>query len=229
MQEEGWVVCRAFKKRTTNGQTKTMEGWDSSYLYEEASGGGGGGGTVVESIEQLLSRQGHHHHHHQSSFMCKQEIENMHANIAAEQFVQLPQLESPSLPLVKRPTTTTSTMALVSESNEEHNMLSCNNTKKVVTDWRDLDKFVASQLSHGGDNSRHETETDDAAVLPSFMDNNNHDNNGSISDMSLLQLLQSSSSSNSRVNNEGNRLMMSMSPFLNTSSDCDIGICVFEN
>ncbi|XP_057762699.1 NAC domain-containing protein 37-like [Arachis stenosperma] len=226
-QEEGWVVCRAFKKRTTNGQTKTMEGWDSSYLYEETSGGGGG--TVVESIEQLLSRQSHHHHHHQSSFMCKQEIENMHANIAAEQFVQLPQLESPSLPLVKRPTTTTSTMALVSESNEEHNMLSSNSTKKVVTDWRDLDKFVASQLSHGGDNSRHETETDDAAVLPSFMDNNNHDNNGSISDMSLLQLLQSSSSSNSRVNNEGNRLMMSMSPFLNTSSDCDIGICVFEN
>ncbi|RYR10753.1 hypothetical protein Ahy_B05g079232 [Arachis hypogaea] len=220
MQEEGWVVCRAFKKRTTNGQTKTMEGWDSSYLYEEGSGGGGG--PVVESIEQLLSRQSRHHHHHQSSFMCKQEIENMHANIAAEQFVQLPQLESPSLPLVKRPTT--STMALVSESNEDHNMLS----KKVVTDWRDLDKFVASQLSHGGDSSRHETETDDAAVLPSFMDNNNHDNSDSISDMSLLQLLQSSSS-NSRVNNEGNRLMMSMSPFLNTSSDCDIGICVFEN
>ncbi|MED6181400.1 hypothetical protein PIB30_019116 [Stylosanthes scabra] len=208
-QEEGWVVCRAFKKRTTttNVQTKSMEGWDSSrYLYEEASGGGGGsGGGVVESIEQLLSRQGGHHHHQSSSFMCKQEIENMQAN--ADQFIELPQLESPTtLPLAnsKRPSTS---------NNKEA-------SKKVVTtDWRDLDKFVASQLSHGGD---HDT-------LPSFMDNNQ---SGNISDMSLLQLLQSSSSSRDN-NNEGNKLMMmsnmSMSPFLNTTSDSDIGICVFEN
>ncbi|MED6161111.1 hypothetical protein PIB30_057689 [Stylosanthes scabra] len=201
-QEEGWVVCRAFKKRTTtNVQTKSMEGWDSSYLYEEASGGG-----VVESIEQLLSRQGGHHH--QSSFMCKQEIENMHANANANvassdhQFIQLPQLESPTLPILKRPASTL----------PNHNTSS---NKVVTTDWRDLDKFVASQLSHGGggDTSSHQT-------LPSFMDNNNNP------DMSLLQLLQTSSGDN---NNEGNKLMMSMTPFLNTTSDCDIGICVFEN
>ncbi|KAJ6989633.1 hypothetical protein NC653_018191 [Populus alba x Populus x berolinensis] len=29
--EEGWVVCRAFKKRTT-GQNKSIEGWDSKLL-----------------------------------------------------------------------------------------------------------------------------------------------------------------------------------------------------
>lgn len=189
-------MCRAFKKRT-NGQTKTIEGWDSSYFYDEASGVS----TVVDPIDHLISRQP------QSflaqNFMCKQEIEADNLScMHADQFVQLPQLESPTLPLVKKP----STVSLVSETNEDddQNRISNNNNNntKKVTDWRALDKFVASQLSQG---DRHE-----ADALPSF-------DNHTSSDMALL-LLQSSR------DNEGNKL----SPFLSTSSDCDIGICVFE-
>nr|KYP66884.1 NAC domain-containing protein 7 [Cajanus cajan]KYP66926.1 NAC domain-containing protein 7 [Cajanus cajan] len=192
MQEEGWVVCRAFKKKTT-GQTKTMEGWDSSYFYEEASGVS----TMVDPID-LISRQS------QSflaqNFMCKQEIEadNL-ASMLQDPFVQLPQLENPSLPLIKRP----STVSLVSDNNEDEDIQNrlYNNTTKKVTDWRALDKFVASQLSQ---EDMHETNG-----LSSFEPHNN-------SDLALL-LLQSS-------RDEGNRL----SPFLNTGSDCDIGICVFD-
>ncbi|XP_029127658.1 NAC domain-containing protein 37 isoform X2 [Cajanus cajan] len=191
-QEEGWVVCRAFKKKTT-GQTKTMEGWDSSYFYEEASGVS----TMVDPID-LISRQS------QSflaqNFMCKQEIEadNL-ASMLQDPFVQLPQLENPSLPLIKRP----STVSLVSDNNEDEDIQNrlYNNTTKKVTDWRALDKFVASQLSQ---EDMHETNG-----LSSFEPHNN-------SDLALL-LLQSS-------RDEGNRL----SPFLNTGSDCDIGICVFD-
>ncbi|XP_022752164.1 NAC domain-containing protein 37-like isoform X2 [Durio zibethinus] len=152
-QEEGWVVCRAFKKRTT-GQ-KSIEGWDSSYFYDE--------------------------------------------------FVQLPQLESPSLPLIKRP----SSISLISESTnyeeEDHQNRMCNNTKKV-TDWRALDRFVASQLSH--------EDRYDGEGVSSFDINNNNN-----SDMALL-LLESSG------REEGNKL----NEFLNlSSSDCDIGICIFDN
>ncbi|KAH1266907.1 NAC domain-containing protein 37 [Glycine max] len=198
--EEGWVVCRAFKKKTT-GQTKTIniEGWDSSYFYEEASGAS----TVVDPIE-LISRQS------QSfvaqNFMCKQELEADNLScMLQDPFVQLPQLESPSLPLVKRP----STVSLVSDNNEDEDiqnrlLSNNNNTKKVTTDWRALDKFVASQLSQ-------EVDTHESNGVPSSFQP--HDDNH---DMALL-LLQSS-------RDEGNRL----SPFLNTSSDCDIGICVFE-
>ncbi|XP_061345654.1 NAC domain-containing protein 37-like [Gastrolobium bilobum] len=190
-QEEGWVVCRAFKKKAT-AQTKSAEGWDSSYFYEEASGVS----TVVDPLD-ILSRQP------QSflaqSFMCKQEIEadNM-SFMNQDQFVQLPQLESPSLPLLKRP----NTVSLIPDNNEDDNQnkLSNNNTEKV-TDWRALDKFVASQLSQ---EDMHETN-----ALSSFETNTS-------SDMALF-LLQSS-------RDEGNKL----SPFLSTSSDCDIGICVFE-
>lgn len=201
LQEEGWVVCRAFKKKATAQTKTTIEGWDTSYFYEEVNGVS----TVVDPID-LISRQSQSFL--SQNFMCKQELEAenlncMHHHIQ-DPFVQLPQLESPSLPLVKRP----STMSLASSDNNNENedirnkLSSSNNTTNKVTDWRALDKFVASQLSQ---EDMHETN-----ALSSFEPhNNNHD-------MALL-LLQSS-------RDEGNKL----SPFLNTSSDCDIGIYVFE-
>nr|QSD99857.1 NAC family transcription factor [Melilotus albus] len=192
-QEEGWVVCRAFKKRTTNSQStkSTIEGWDTSYFFEESSSRVNN--SMVDPIDQLISRQPQSYLS-QSYNMCKQEIE---ACMHAEQFVQLPQLESPSLPLAKRP----STMSLVSDNNND------DFATNTVTDWRALDKFVASQLSH-------EVETDQEVLLSSFGANNNN----ASSDMALMLLQQGS-------RDEGNKL----SPFLNASSDCsDIGICVFE-
>ncbi|KAJ7944190.1 NAC domain-containing protein [Quillaja saponaria] len=195
-QEEGWVVCRAFKKRTTS-QTKTIEGWDSSYYYEETSGVS----SVVDPID-FITRQPQNFL--SQNLMCKQEIEadNLSFMHSSDQFVQLPQLESPSLPLITRP----SSMSLISSNNNEeddHNIRGSNsNINQKVTDWRALDKFVASQLSQ---EDRHEGD----GGLSSFDGHNN-------SDMALL-LLQSS-------RDEGSKL----SPFLNRNSDSDIGICIFE-
>ncbi|XP_042023532.1 NAC domain-containing protein 37-like [Salvia splendens] len=94
-QEEGWVVCRAFKKRTTGQSKSSNEGWDpAAYYYDEA-----------KFVPQNL--------------LCKQETESL-------QFAQLPQLKSSNNII------------------EDEDRCS-----KKVTDWRDLDKFVASQLSHG--------------------------------------------------------------------------------
>jgi len=191
------VVCRAFKKKTT-AQTKSIEGWDSSYFFEEGSGVS----TVVDPID-LISRQSQSFL--SQNFLCKQEIEADNLScMLQDPFVQLPQLESPSLPLVKRP----STVSLVSDNNEDEDIIqnrlsnnNNNNNTKKVTDWRALDKFVASQLS--------QEDTLETNGLSGFEGHDSHD-------MALL-LLQSS-------RDEGNRL----SPFLNTSSDCDIGICVFE-
>lgn len=193
LQEEGWVVCRAFKKRTT-GQTKSIEGWDSSYFYDESSGVS----SVVDPID-FISRQPQNFL--AQNFLCKKELvaENMRF-MQSDPFVQLPQLESPSLPLIKRP----SSISLISENNEEEEQINnsgCNNTKKV-TDWRALDKFVASQLSQ---EDRFEGDVESSFGL--------HDHN---SDMSLL-LLQSSRDDEGKLNG-----------FLNASSDCDIGICIFE-
>ncbi|KAG6645603.1 NAC domain-containing protein 37-like isoform X1 [Carya illinoinensis] len=193
-QEEGWVVCRAFRKRTITQTKGAIEGWDTGYFYDEPSGIS----SVVDSTD-FISRPP------QSflaqSFLCKQEIEadNLCFMQSHDKFVQLPQLQSPSIPLIKRP----SSISLVSENNEEEEQVSrgCNNTKKV-TDWRALDKFVASQLSQ---EERFEGDGESSFGA-------DHD-----SDMSLL-LLQSSRDEEGKLNG-----------FLDSSSDvCDIGICIFE-
>uniref|UniRef100_A0A5B6YNL3 Putative NAC domain-containing protein 7 isoform X1 n=1 Tax=Davidia involucrata TaxID=16924 RepID=A0A5B6YNL3_DAVIN len=193
-QEEGWVVCRAFKKKTT-GQTKSIEGWESTYFYDEPSSVS----SVVDPIDYITRQP---HNFLSQNFMCKQEMEvdNMNFMHSDHQFVQLPQLESPSLPLIKRP----SSASLISENNEEEEQIrGCNsNTTKKVTDWRALDKFVASQLSQ---EDRYEGD----GLLSSFGAQNNLD-------MPLL-LLQSGREEGTRFNG-----------FLTSSSDCDIGICVFN-
>ncbi|EEF30871.1 NAC domain-containing protein 37 isoform X2 [Ricinus communis] len=203
-QEEGWVVCRAFKKRTT-GQNKSIEGWDSSYFYDESSVVS----SVVDPID-YISRQPQNFL--AQNFLCKQEIEADNLSFMhADSFVQLPQLESPSLPLLKRP----SSLSLISEINNNNNNekdeqargCSSNNNNNInnkrVTDWRALDKFVASQLS------QEDRYDGDAASSFGVAENN--------TDMQLL-LLQSGR------DEEGNKF----NGFLSSSSDCDIGICIFE-
>ncbi|KAE8655041.1 NAC domain-containing protein 37 [Hibiscus syriacus] len=159
--EEGWVVCRAFKKKTT-GKTKNIEVWDSS--YDEASGIS----SVVDPLE-YMSRQP------QSflppNFLCKQETEPKNLNFAHPD----------------------------QKKEEEQKQKTKWNSAEKVTDWRTLDKFVASQLSQ--EDRYHDFDAD----------NNNN------SDMALL-LLQGSG------NEEGDKF----NEFLNSSSDCDIGICIFN-
>ncbi|KAK7386559.1 hypothetical protein VNO78_26892 [Psophocarpus tetragonolobus] len=193
-QEEGWVVCRAFKKRT-NGQTKNIEGWDRNYLYDEQASGVS---SVVDPIDLMLRQS---QRFSAQNFMYKQEVEADNLSFMhAEQLVQLPHLESPSLPLVKKQ----SSVSLISDNKEDDSQKGLLSNTNKVTDWRALDKFVASQLSQ---EERHEIEG-----MSSFATLH------ASSDMAWL-LLQ-----NSREN-ERNKF----NPFLNTSSsDCDIGICVFE-
>ncbi|RZS15207.1 hypothetical protein BHM03_00047018 [Ensete ventricosum] len=76
------------------------------------------------------------------TLQCKQETESdelhyLHPN----QFVKLPQLESPSLTPANR---RSSKMTVLEEEDEEQARTP--NGIETVTDWRALDKFVASQL-----------------------------------------------------------------------------------
>ncbi|KAK2657044.1 hypothetical protein Ddye_010096 [Dipteronia dyeriana] len=186
-QEEGWVVCRAFKKRASSGQSKSNEGWDSSYFYHDEPSGVS---SVVDPIDQYMSRQQPQPQQQQGflsrNLLCKQETEADNLSFmqqSADQYLQqLPQLESPSLPLLKRPI---SSISLTSENNEELLVVedqqqhkrsggsnyNCSSTnKKTVTDWRALDKFVASQLSQEeGDSSfgggHHDNTNSDIALL----------------------------------------------------------------
>lgn len=126
-----------------------------------------------------------HHHYH-----CKQEPELMQYNIMPhDPFLQLPQLESPKVPqsatsvscnsIVPYGFDRNSTGSALQSSTltqEEHmqqghlqnmNSFYCNNEQAVdqATDWRVLDKFVASQLSHDQLDASKETSYSNAAVF----------------------------------------------------------------
>jgi len=109
----------------------------------------------------------YHHHYH-----CKQELE-LQYNMPHDPFLQLPQLESPKVPQSAATASCNSVIAYgfdrtngntlqSSTLTQEEKMQQChqqnlnslhnnNNSEQAVdqvTDWRVLDKFVASQLSH---------------------------------------------------------------------------------
>ncbi|CAA7391299.1 unnamed protein product [Spirodela intermedia] len=116
-QEEGWVVCRAFKKRAVY-QTRTAEAWEPT--YEEMSGGRPDG------------------------VFCKQELADF-----AGPFSQLPQLGSPSVPAAAKP------LGAARENEEDDQARGGSGEPEPVTDWRALDRLIASQLSQeGGGGSR---------------------------------------------------------------------------
>ncbi|KAK9062057.1 hypothetical protein SSX86_019242 [Deinandra increscens subsp. villosa] len=135
-QEEGWVVCRAFKKRAT-GQTRTTIRWESNYVYDESS-------LVTSTMDNYTTIQPSNIHLTES-IMCKQELEaSQNLNfVQCDEFIQLPHLESPPLQSLKRPATSS---MYEHDIQEDNNLIKKRNTNEV-RDWRDLDKFVASQLS----------------------------------------------------------------------------------
>ncbi|KAI8537038.1 hypothetical protein RHMOL_Rhmol10G0303700 [Rhododendron molle] len=223
LQEEGWVVCRAFKKRITT-QNKSIEGWDSAYFYDDQPSSMS---TVVDSID-YVSRNPNSSNFLSQNFLCKQELEADNLsfiNSDHDPFVQLPQLESPSLPLIKRPTPS---ISLISENNEEddqqirgyynNNDNNNNHNQLKVTDWRSLDKFVASQLSQ--EDRYDESSNHILHGMSSFGHQKVIDN----SDMAPLPLYLQSDYAE-----EGSKINGFFSSSSN-SDDCDnIGICIFEN
>ncbi|KAL9231098.1 hypothetical protein vseg_006361 [Gypsophila vaccaria] len=179
-QEEGWVVCRVFKKRMTT--VRRYE--DSPCWYDDQVP------FMHDNMDSprrsIMPHHPNYHtpsnlsnmHHHQQQqqqqmYLCKQELE-MSYNMSHhhDPYLQLPQLESPKMPLG---TASCSSMPPPTYGSNNLNLQSspqlitqdqvmnqqqldsifgndCGSDQIVddqVTDWRVLDKFVANQLSHG--------------------------------------------------------------------------------
>lgn len=206
------MVCRAFKKRT-NIQTRSMEyTWDSSFCYEEPSSMS----TIIDSMDYLQPKN------QPRSVLCKKEVEleSFCNSLSSDPFVQLPHLDSPSLlpPKKQLPisnymiTNTTSCPQVVCEQEDERpnskrSRRSCDHYVDKVTDWRDLDKFVASQLSQG-DGFDHVGVPNNIAL---------HDPENP--DVGLFLMHSNPAEERNRVNEF----------WSSATSEYDIGICIFEN
>ncbi|KAJ7952466.1 NAC domain protein [Quillaja saponaria] len=184
-QAKGWVVCRVFKKRLAT--VRKVGDYGSPCWYEDQV-------SFMQDLEspRRISHPYASYVHHQQ-YPCKQELD-LQYNMSHGAFLQLPQLESPKVPQSDTSLSCTSvfpnygtydgnnnnnnnasTLQSSTLSQEDH-MQHCHqqnlsslfgsNDQAVdqVTDWRVLDKFVASQLSHEPDASK-ETTYSNAVVL----------------------------------------------------------------
>ncbi|RRT45396.1 hypothetical protein B296_00034884 [Ensete ventricosum] len=147
-QEEGWVVCRVFIKRIAPVIRRGSE-HDSACWYDHHVSFT----PELDSPKQVGAPPEMPYHH--PLFSCKPELEERHHHHHLPQFdsfLQLPQLESPNLPF---PVVAQEDL-VIHPSKQLHIFSTCNNSQGIIhhaaeqaTDWRVLDKFVASQLSHG--------------------------------------------------------------------------------
>lgn len=171
-QEEGWVVCRVFKKKIATNMRRVSEHESPCWYDDQVSFM-----SDLESPKQNSSS--HLVNNYQLPYPCKKELDHhLPYQVPHEHF--LPLLESPKLlQSATAMTSTTSSMAAYSlvlnhaaalqssslrqeeqiqQSHDQnfhaiiYNGNHCNNVQVTdehdqLTDWRVLDKFVASQLS----------------------------------------------------------------------------------
>ncbi|KAK2372261.1 NAC domain-containing protein [Trifolium repens] len=168
-QEEGWAVCKVFKKRIASTMMRRMDdspcGYDDQVSFMQSE---------FESSPNRIS-----HASYQQHYPCKQEYyDRFQYNIAindANNFLQqLPQLESPKVPNNFHCSSSSSSHSLTTHQEQQYysqqqnmQMLygggNSNNDNQAAglveqsRDWRVLDKFVASQLSHDQDASKEST------------------------------------------------------------------------
>ena len=126
--------------------------------------------SPTSRITSLPYAASYHQH-----YPCKQELEILQYNSVAHHdanfLQQLPQLESPKVPQ-SAPSIPYGSSSLTHEDHMQHcHQQSLNSlyadqaVDQVTTDWRVLDKFVASQLSHEQDASKETTYSNNAAVV----------------------------------------------------------------
>lgn len=156
------MVCRVFKKRMTT--VRKMGEYESSCWYDDQLSFI----PEIDSPRRIPPPYSSYHLH----YPCKQELEVQYNMSHQNAFLQLPQLESPKVlqsaasvscnsvvpyGYDRNNGSTLQSATLTQEEQmqqchqQDFNSLYSNNNEQAVdqvTDWRVLDKFVASQLSH---------------------------------------------------------------------------------
>ncbi|KAJ0976902.1 hypothetical protein J5N97_012376 [Dioscorea zingiberensis] len=123
-QEEGWVVCRAFKKQTPNQRP-----YFNTYIpaYHDHQYGYGMLSEITRPASDFIDA-------YSGGNFLEQPFESKLNNM--NHVLELPHLDSPSL-----------TSSLTPNRQEEHGE-QMNEHRDQLIDWKILDNLLASQLSH---------------------------------------------------------------------------------
>ncbi|XP_060211586.1 NAC domain-containing protein 7-like [Lycium barbarum] len=162
-QEEGWVICRVFKKKIAAGMRMDTSEHGSPIWYDDQ----------LSFMQDMDSPKPNYINHYPNNYPnCKKELDNLHYQIPPHhqnhhQFLhQLPLLETNSKLVAAPPgTISCSSMPVFGINVNQSSMLTqeripptfANNEQVAdqLTDWRVLDKFVASQLSQEDENNNY--------------------------------------------------------------------------
>lgn len=165
------MVCRAFKKRSTAQKKASDRDFSSTSACYEIDQNGSL--PELDSLDTKLPQQLDHHqfgYQLQQFAGCKQELEPLDYQLEHNPFLQLPQLESPKLHCNANSSSSSagnrreySMTSLLESANmdmllphsictgphdqQQQQISAFYSEDPVYTDWRMLDKFVASQLS----------------------------------------------------------------------------------
>ncbi|EYU43522.1 hypothetical protein ABFS82_06G116300 [Erythranthe guttata] len=224
-QEEGWVVCRVFKKKIASTQKHSEH--DSPIWYEDH----------VSFMPDMDSPKQHHHSYYNHPYNNNNNNNNNNINnnnsnntscknskmeiISYLQYSgipsdnnnhhhflhQLPLLESPKLLQPQASSFEGGALNVNPRSNFDHNFQTNTNlfgnninisevlSEDQVTDWRVLDKFVASQLSQEEVVSK---ENDSVIINAAIQESNNMNIGGDLnSKQEIMQENNASTSSSS--------------------------------
>ena len=141
MQEEGWVVCRAFKKPSPN-QRQGFEAWSHTYYVNDINPARppSFSDTVTTAPNTVRPNQGASFQ--QPSGSNTDLVSNQTFLDNSNQLVDLPELDSPS---------TLSTSFAAKEgnfhrTNEDYDEERSNNSSQYI-DWKNFDTLLASQVT----------------------------------------------------------------------------------
>ena len=144
-QEEGWVVCKVFKKKNLHKilhspQSLSMTGEEDTQMLHASRDG------ALDQILQYMGRacKKQNELNNGSNSRHAGPTEPTFANGVHERFMQLPPLESPPLPPL-HVNSSDQTSYLISNDGPDPNQV---HQPEHVSDWAALDRLVASHL-HG--------------------------------------------------------------------------------
>lgn len=135
LQEEGWVVCRAFKKPSPNYR-QGFEAWNAYYVRDNSQVRPPSFSDIVSTTQVFNPNQAATFHEPNTS--VQQELVCNHT-LLNNQLFELPQLDSPSL-----------STSLATKEGFQHNGIANEDFDGISSqyvDWTNLDNLLASQFT----------------------------------------------------------------------------------
>ncbi|KAI3431901.1 NAC domain-containing protein [Psidium guajava] len=137
-QDEGWVVCRAFKKPCPN-QRQGFEAWNHAYYVRDYNNPRPPPSIIPETSQAVSFSR------HQFA-PCQEPISN-HQSLWDSQLGELPQLDSPTL---STSLTTTNNYMPAHEEYDDGRSKNVNDDDgaQFISEWTSLDSLLASHVSN---------------------------------------------------------------------------------